>query len=215
LNKTFDKNEVLKNVNFKISEGETFGIVGPNGAGKTVLLNILLGLISPESGKINIFNKDLKENSKSIREEINFASSYVPLFPDIDVISNLKIFSMLYNNKIDLSKINYLINFFGLKELANSKKRLQYFSSGEKARVSLAKSLINNPKILLLDEATASLDSDMASKLIRLLKKIQKDNKMTIIYTTHRLEELKYFKGTVCHLEKGRIKSIEKKGSKN
>jgi len=103
-----------------------------------------------------------------------------------------------------------LLNFFGLKELAASKRPLRFFSSGENARVSVAKSLLNDPEILFLDEATASLDNQTAQKLINFLKKINKKRKITILYTTHRLEELKYFGGTICRLESGEIKNIKR-----
>ena len=210
LNKSFKNKKVLCNISFKVSRGEIFGIIGPNGAGKTVLLNTILGLISPDKGEIKIFNKKLFKNLREIRKRINFASSYAQLPPDLDIVSNLKVFAMLYGIKKPLEKINHLIDFFDLKELVDSKRLLRYFSSGENVRVSLAKSLLNDPEIILLDEATASLDSQLAKKTINLLKKMNKEKGLTIIYTTHRLEELKYFEGTVCCLEAGVIKSIKK-----
>ena len=210
LNKSFKDKKVLRKINFKVSRGEIFGIIGPNGAGKTVLLNTLLGLISPDSGQIKIFDMNLEQNLKTIRGRINFASSYTQLPPDLDIVSNLRVFGKLYNVAEISLKIKYLLSFFELQELAASKRPLRFFSSGENARVSAIKALLNDPEILFLDEATASLDNQAAQKLINFLKKINKKRKMTILYTTHRLEELKYFGGTVCYLEKGEIKGIKR-----
>ncbi len=210
LTKKFKNKIILDNLSFKVYKGEIFGIIGPNGAGKTVLLNTLLGLISPDSGQIKILDLDLERKLREIRSKINFASSYTQLPPDLDIISNLRVFATLYGVSGSFAKIKNLINFFNLKELTESKRPLSFFSSGENARVSLIKSLITDPEILLLDEATASLDNESAKKLINLLKQENKKRNLTIVYTTHRLEELKYFDGTICKLEKGQIKSIKR-----
>lgn len=211
ISKKFKKKRALDGISFAVNRGEVFGIIGPNGAGKTTLINILLGLIYPDSGEVKIFNKNLYRNTKFIKEKINFTSSYVSLPREINVVNNLKMFALLYGIKKIPKKINYLIKLLGLKEVADSRKPLEYFSTGEKARLSIAKSLINDPEVLFLDEATASLDPKITKYIIDLLKKLNKKKKLTIVYTTHRLEEVKQFGGRVCYLEAGKIKYLKRK----
>jgi ABC-2 type transport system ATP-binding protein len=211
LTKKFKKNNVLEDITFDVYKGEIFGIVGPNGAGKTVLLNIILGIISPDSGKIRIFGKDLNKNLKFIRERINFIFSSDNLIRDLGVVNNLKIFATLYGVKNISSKIDYLLKLLDLKGLAESKRSFECFSGGEKARLLIAKALINDPEILLLDEATVNLDEKIRSSLIELLKRLNKDKEITIIYVTHHMDELKYLGATICHLKEGKISTIKRR----
>ena len=161
LNKKYANFLAVQNINFKISKGSIIGLLGPNGCGKTTTLGMILGLIKPSSGKILINNQDIEnENNRTkILEKVNFISPYVELPKKLSVEENLKVYGKLYGVNNMQDKILNLMKDLNLLEFKN--RKTGELSSGQKNRVSLAKALINEPEILLLDEPTASLDPDV------------------------------------------------------
>ena len=205
LDKTYDKYEVLKNLNLHIKEGEIFGLLGPNGAGKTTLVSILNYLEKKDSGEIKIFGKSYEENKNYIQS----ISSYVPqsyaFYPDLTAYENLEFFAALY--KIDSSllqeKINSCIKMTALENYKN--KQAKTFSGGLKRRLNIAIGLLNDPKILYLDEPTVGIDPQSRKYILDIIQNINKEKKTTIIYTSHYMDEIEYLCHEIAILDKGHI----------
>lgn len=211
LKKIYDKREgatpALKGLNFNVEEGEIFGILGPNGAGKSTTLNILIGLLTPSSGSVTIFGKNFFENEEEIKNKMNIATAYADLAQNLTVYKNLKVFAFLYGVKDYKNKIEGLLEQFQISELRN--QRVDSLSAGQKTRVNLCKSLINDPEFLLLDEPTASLDPAIAAHVRNMLLEIQKNRKLTIIFTSHNMPEVEQMCDRVALLHKGEIYKID------
>ena len=201
--KTFGKVHAVNGVSFSIEEGKITGLLGPNGAGKTTTIQMLLDLITPTHGEIKIFGKNLHENREEILGKLNFSSPYVSLPTNLKVWENLLTFARLYGIKNPKQKINELSKFFGIKEFLS--KMTSHLSTGQLTRLNLTKALLNDPKLLLLDEPTASLDPDIADKSIKLLKKIQKEKGVTILYTSHNMAEVEKLCDRVIFINHGKI----------
>ena len=219
LSKSFNGKKILKEINLELPEGGIFGILGKNGAGKTTLLATLMGLITPTSGEIKIFNKCLRKDKFDILNEINFQSPYIELPKKMSVYQNLIFYARLYNVKDKGKKINNLCS----ELLVNDLLELNYgkLSSGQKTRVNLCKALLNTPKLLLLDEPTASLDIQTSEFVRKYLVKFQKNFKSAILITSHNLEEIQYMCDYLIILENGMVKDFDtiknllKKGKKS
>ena len=176
LNKKYKNFNAVQNLNFEIKKGSIVGLLGPNGCGKTTTLGMILGLIKPTSGIVNINGKDI-ENEKNrieILEKINFISPYIELPKKLTVKENLIVYGKMYSVQNLEEKINSLIIDLNLIDLKN--RKTGELSSGQKNRVSLAKSLINDPEILLLDEPTASLDPDTGDYIRGYIQKFAEKN---------------------------------------
>ncbi len=201
--KTFGKVHAVNNISFSIEEGKITGFLGPNGAGKTTTIQMLLDLVTPTSGSIKIFGKELHKNREEILGKINFSSPYVSLPGNLKVWENLYTFARLYGVKDVKKKVDELATFFGIKKMMN--KMTSSLSTGQLTRLNLAKALLNDPKLLLLDEPTSSLDPDIADRTRKLLKRIQKEKKVTILYTSHNMDEVEELCDRVIFLQKGKI----------
>ncbi len=201
--KTFGKATAVNNISFSVEEGKITGLLGPNGAGKTTTIQMLLDIVTPSSGKIKIFGKDMKHDREFILNNMNFSSPYVNLPGNLKVWENLYTFARLYGVKNIKEKVNELAEFFGLKSMML--KNTSSLSTGQLTRLNLAKAFLNDPKLLLLDEPTASLDPDIADRVRKLLKKIQKEKKVTILYTSHNMDEIDELCDRVIFLQKGKI----------
>ncbi len=204
---------VLKGIDIDIREGEIFGLLGPNGAGKTTLISILATLILPDEGSVEILGYDIYKHSQKIRNLVNITSGN-PNFPwSLTVKENLNYYAMLYGipRKERMKKIEELINLFELEEYKNT--RFDELSSGLKQRLNLAKALINDPKLLFLDEPTIGLDPDIAIKTRKLIKKIHEEKEITIVLTTHYMKEAEQLCNRIAFINKGRIISIGRKES--
>ncbi len=197
----------LKGINFNVTEGEIFGLLGPNGAGKSTTLHILIGLLTPTSGEVKIFDENFFKHETQIKDRMNIATAYADLAQNLTVYKNLKVFAFLYGIKNPKKKIEELLEQFQISELRN--KRIDSLSAGQKTRVNLCKSLINDPEFLLLDEPTASLDPAIASHVRTMLKEIQKKRKLTIIFTSHNMPEVEQMCDRVALLHKGEIYKID------
>ena len=188
LSKTYDSKTVVNNVSIKLPYGGIFGVLGKNGAGKTTFLAMLMGLITPSDGEIFIFDKSFKFHKYEILKNINFQSPYVDLPKKITVMQNLIFYARLYDVRDTKKKILELSEDLFIKDLLNN--FYGTLSSGQKTRVNLCKALLNDPKLLLLDEPTASLDVSTSEFIRKYIKSFQKKNNSTILITSHDLEEI-------------------------
>ncbi len=203
LTKVFKSLIAVDHVSFDIYPGEILGLLGPNGAGKTTIIHMLLGLTTPASGHIKVFGFDLKKHREKIVQDVNFSSSYVSMPNSLTVKESLKVFARLYNVKEKEKRISELLNIFEIKTIEG--KLVRHISSEHLTRLNLSKSLINDPKILFLDEPTASLDPDIADKTRSLLKSIRKSRNLSILYTSHNMREMEEMSDRIIFLQKGRI----------
>ena len=203
--KIFDKRKIIKNISFDVSENSVVGILGKNGAGKTTLLGMLMGLILPSSGKIEILGEDLNIKKNEILKKINFQSPYVDLPKKMTVEQNLYFYSRLYGIKNFKDIINDLVDKLKMKDLIN--KSYGSLSAGQKTKVNLCKALINNPKLLLLDEPTASLDPETSIFIREFLLKFQKKNNSSILITSHNLDEIQSICSKIILLKFGTVVS--------
>ncbi len=200
---TAGKKEVLKNVSLKIDEGEIFGILGPNGAGKTTLISILSTLTIPDSGRVEVFGLDALAEANRVKSMVNISSGN-PNFPwSLTVYENLRYFSMLYGLKNKEMAIENVIATLEIEPFRNV--RFEALSTGTKQRLSLAKALLNEPRLLFLDEPTVGLDPDMAIKIRRVIRRIHEEKGITIVLTTHYMMEAEQLCGRVAFIKKGEI----------
>tara|TARA_B000000557_G_scaffold244846_1_gene226764 strand:- start:1187 stop:1909 length:723 start_codon:yes stop_codon:yes gene_type:complete len=205
LYKNYKGFEAVKNLNFEIKKGSITGLLGPNGCGKTTTIGMILGLIRPTKGEVLINNKDIEieKNRISVLEKMNFISPYVELPKKLSVKENLIIYGKMYEVKNLQNRINTLCNDLNLKEFLN--KKTGELSSGQKNRVSLAKSLINNPEILLLDEPTASLDPDTGDYVRSYIENYAKKNNTTILLASHNMSEVERLCENIMMMKQGKI----------
>ena len=203
--KNFDEQSVIKNISFNVKKNSIVGILGKNGAGKTTLLGMLLGLITPTRGDIFILGKNLKLNKKEILSEINFQSPYVDLPKKMTVEQNLSFYSRLYGVKNFNTVIENLVDDLKIRDLV--KKNYGSLSAGQKTKINLCKALLNKPKLLLLDEPTASLDPETSIFIRNYLLEYQKKNSSSILITSHNLDEVQAMCSNIILLKSGEIVS--------
>ncbi|MGE0826493.1 MAG: ATP-binding cassette domain-containing protein [Candidatus Binatia bacterium] len=207
LRKRYGTVEALKGVSFAVERGEIFGLLGPNGAGKSTTINILLGLILSDSGTIKVFGQDFAAHNLEIRRRMNVAAAFTSLSGVLTVRENLRVYGHIYGVKNLTARVDELLERFEITDLANQK--LQYLSSGQHTRVTLCKGLINDPELLLLDECTVGLDPDIAEKTRRVLKEFQREKHITILFTSHNMNEVEELCGRIAFLSKGQILRID------
>ena len=203
LQKKFETLEAVKKINFNIKKNQTLALLGPNGCGKTTTIGMLLGLITPTSGQIFITEKEINYKNHQFLDIMNFASPYVELPKKLTVLENLKVYGRMYLIKNLSDKIEQLVEDLNLKPFLN--KKTGELSSGQKNRVSLAKSLINKPKILLLDEPTASLDPDTGDYIRSYLEKYKIENNVSILLASHNMAEVMRLSDYVLMMKEGQI----------
>ncbi len=202
--KKFNGVAAVDGLSMQIHEGQITGLLGPNGAGKTTTIQMLLDLITPTSGVIKIFGKDMHRHREEILGRINFSSPYVALPGNLKVWENLATFARLYGVADIKKKINDLADFFEIRDLLP--KMTSSLSTGQLTRLNLTKALLNDPELLLLDEPTSSLDPDIADKTRSMLKRIQKERKVSILYTSHNMEEVEELCERVIFISNGKLK---------
>ena len=204
LTKIYNKFVAVDKIDFQIDKYNTIGLLGPNGCGKTTTIGMMLGLVTPTNGKILIENKNINSFSRDqILKRFNFASPYVELPKKLTVKQNLEIYGRLYGLK-DLNKRIHEISS-DLDILSFFERKTGELSSGQKNRVSLAKSLINKPEILLLDEPTASLDPDIGDFIRSYIQEYKSKNKITILLASHNMNEVERLCNSVIMMKKGKI----------
>ena len=199
------RKEALKGIDLQIEKGEIFGILGPNGAGKTTLLSILSTLLLPDRGRFQVLGIDGLQDGHRIREKVNISSGNANFLWSLTVKENLHFYSMLYGlvGKEREKKVDALIELFNLKEHRDIP--FDELSTGMKQRLSLAKSLVNDPEILFLDEPTVGLDPDVSIRIRDQILSIHKERGMTVLLTTHNMREAEYLCGRIAFLKAGEI----------
>ena len=204
LTKKFHSTIAVNNISFEIKKNKTLGLLGPNGCGKTTSIGMMLGLITPSSGEIFIDEICLEpKNRIKLLSEMNFASPYIELPKKLTVKQNLEIYARLYGIKNISDRVLEMIEDLNLENLLN--KKTGELSSGQKNRVSLAKSLINKPRLLFLDEPTASLDPNIGDFVREYLEKYKKKNELTILLASHNMNEVERLCDSVVVMKKGEI----------
>lgn len=208
LKKTFGSFTAVDDISFNIKEGEIVGILGPNGAGKTTTIQMLLSVLTPTSGEIVYFGKNLKAHREEILEQVNFSTTYTSLPWRLTVHENLTFASYFYDITNRKKRVEEIIELFKLQDFAG--KSIRQLSAGQNTRVNLAKAFLNHPKILLLDEPTASLDPDIASYLRKVILQRKKDYDMSVIWTSHNMTEVEEMCDRVVFINKGKIIADDK-----
>lgn len=220
LSKSYNKKEAVKNISFKINKDEIIGILGPNGCGKTTTIGMILGLLKPTKGKVLINGFEIETKRVDLLNNLNFISPYIELPKKLTVKQNLEVYGRLYDVKNLSSRIEYLVDKLRLDEIIY--KITGELSSGQKNRVGLAKSIINDPTVLLLDEPTASLDPETGDFVRSFLENYQKERKASILLASHNMAEVERLCSSVLMMKNGAIIDqdspkalIKKHGRKN
>ena len=220
LKKSYGSKEAVKNINFEIKENEIVGLLGPNGSGKTTTIGMILGLLKPSSGEVLINGLKIEKYRYDILQKINFISPYIELPKKLTVKQNLIVYGKLYSVKNLKEKIDYLVNKLRLENLLN--RITGELSSGQKNRISLAKAIINDPSVLLLDEPTASLDPEIGDFVRTFLENYKKENKVSILLASHNMDEVTRLCSSIMMMKNGSIIDegkpkdlIEKHGRQN
>ena len=220
LSKVYNNKEVVKNISFKINRNQIIGILGPNGCGKTTTIGMILGLLKPTKGKVLINGSEIEIKRVDLLNYLNFISPYIELPKKLTVKQNLEVYGRLYDVKNLSSKIEYLTEKLRLNEIIY--KITGELSSGQKNRVSLAKSIINDPAVLLLDEPTASLDPETGDFVRSFLEDYQKETEASILLASHNMNEVERLCSSVLMMKNGVIidqdnpkELIKKHGRKN
>ena len=203
IKKNYGIKEAVKGISFNVQENEILGLLGPNGSGKTTTIGMLLGLLKPTSGQILINNLKLEDHRIEILEMINFISPYIELPKKLTVKQNLYVYSKLYKVQNIEERIEYLSEKLRIGELLDNVTG--ELSSGQKNRVSLAKALINEPRVLLLDEPTASLDPEVGDFVRTFLEEYKREKKISILLASHNMSEVQRLCKSVLMMKNGKI----------
>ena len=203
LKKNYGNKEAVKNINFEIKENEIIGLLGPNGCGKTTTIGMILGLLKPTGGQVLINGFQLEKNRIEILQKINFISPYIELPKKLTVKQNLIVYGKLYSVKNLNSRIDYLVEELRLQNLLD--RVTGELSSGQKNRISLAKAIINNPSVLLLDEPTASLDPETGDFVRTFLENYKKEKKVSILLASHNMDEVTRLCSSIMMMKNGLI----------
>ena len=203
LNKKYRNILAVKNINFKINKGTIVGLLGPNGSGKSTTIGMMLGLIKPSSGTVIINGQNIENYRTHLLEKMNFISPYVELPKKLTVEENLEVYGRLYGVKNLKDKISDLMKKLNLTEFR--KRKTGELSSGQKNRISLAKALVNDPEILLLDEPTASLDPDVGDYIRSYIEDYASNKGATILLASHNMNEVERLCHEVLMMKNGEI----------
>jgi ABC-2 type transport system ATP-binding protein len=201
--KRFGNTTAVRGITFSASPGEILGLLGPNGAGKTTTIHMLLGLTSQDEGRILIQGRNMPKERYEILQRVNFASAYVSLPGNLTIAESLYVYGKLYNVKNPRQRAKQVLE--ELEVDLDPKSLVGMLSAGQKTRLNLCKALLNEPQVLFLDEPTASLDPDIAIKVRALLKKLRQNHNVTIIHTSHYMQEVEELCDRVIFLSRGSI----------
>jgi ABC-2 type transport system ATP-binding protein len=203
LTKRFGEFTAVDGISFDIREGEILGLLGPNGAGKTTTIQMLLGLITPTAGAIRMFGLDLNTHRETILSQVNFSSTYISMPLSLTVEENLRFVGQLYGMGEISRRIDDVVKKLEMEEFRT--KVTRKLSSGQMTRLTLAKAILTEPKILFLDEPTASLDPDIAYKIRAFLKEVRRSSRLSILYTSHNMREMEEMSDRIIFLQRGKI----------
>ena len=203
LYKRYGSFTAVDGIDFSIKRGEVVGLLGPNGAGKSTTIQMLLGLLTPTAGHIQYFGLDFQKDRMEILHRINYLSAFNTLQEKITVEQNLRVFAQAYNVKNPRQKIDELLEYFGVSQLKN--ENYSDISAGQRTRVNLTKAFLNDPELILMDEPTASLDPDIVDRVLTLIEDLKKERKLTILYTSHNMQDVERICDSVIFLAHGKI----------
>lgn len=203
LSKFYGQATAVENLSFSVGANEIVGLLGPNGAGKTTTISMILGVLAPNQGSIEIAGVDISKARSHALEKTNFAAVYAPLPGNLTVVQNLNVFGRIYSVKNLKTRINELIDHFGLERFRNT--RCGVLSSGEQTKVTLAKAMLNRPELLILDEPTASLDPSTAREIRETIKAFVASGSGGVLWTSHNMYEVESTCDRVLFLSHGRI----------
>jgi ABC-2 type transport system ATP-binding protein len=203
LSKRFGDFPAVDGISFSIKPGEILGLLGPNGAGKTTTIQMLLGLVTPTAGSIRMFGMDLATHREAILQRVNFSSTYISMPQSLTVEENLWVIARLYGLSDIPRRVDEIVKKLEMEEFRT--KVTRKLSSGQMTRVTLAKAFLTEPKILFLDEPTASLDPDIAEKIRALLKEERRSSGLSILYTSHNMREMEEMSDRIIFLQHGKI----------
>ena len=198
LTKRFGDFTAVEDVSFEIHPGETIGLLGPNGAGKTTTIQMLLGVITPTCGSIHMFGLDLQRYRESILRQVNFSSTYISMPYALTVEENLRVTGKLYGLSDVSRRIDDVVKKLEMEDIRH--KLTRKLSSGQMTRLTLAKAVMTEPKILFLDEPTASLDPDIAHKIKSFLKEYRHTSGLSMLYTSHNMREMEEMSNRIDRL---------------
>jgi ABC-2 type transport system ATP-binding protein len=203
VSKRFGAVTAVDGVSFRVGPGEVVGLLGPNGAGKTTTLHMVLGLVTPDAGEVRLFGEPLAADRPALLGRLNFAAGYIHLPGQLTVEENLRVFARLYGVRDVPARVAALLDELELGELRRRQVRL--LSSGQQTRVQLAKALVNQPELLVLDEPTASLDPDIGDRVRALLLRVVRDSGRAMLITSHNMREIERMCDRVHFVAAGRI----------
>lgn len=203
LSKRYGETVAVDGISFHVRSNEIVGLLGPNGAGKSTTLNMILGVLAPDAGTIQIEGLDIARDRSQAIARTNFAAVYTPLPGNLTVYQNLRVFGLLYKVKDLSSRIDELLKQFDLETFRD--KKCGVLSSGEQTRISLAKAMLNTPHLLLLDEPTASLDPSTAREIRSVIREFARQGTTGVLWTSHNMYEVEEVCDRVLFLSRGRI----------
>ncbi|OGN28068.1 MAG: ABC transporter ATP-binding protein [Candidatus Yanofskybacteria bacterium RIFCSPLOWO2_01_FULL_49_25] len=203
LEKRYGNVRAVDGISFSVAPGEIVGLLGPNGAGKTTTIDMILGLVEPTSGLVTMFGMDFRSHRSEILEQMNFAATYAHLPGNLNVRENLHVFSHLYTINNRKQAIVDALKTFDLERFAGT--RTGFLSSGEQTRVGIAKALLNKPRLLLLDEPTASLDPSTADEIRKRLLEYRRTSGASILWTSHDMIEIARVCDRVLFISHGKV----------
>ncbi len=203
LTKRFGDFTAVSNISFMIKPGEILGLLGPNGAGKTTTIQMLLGLVTPTTGSIHMFGLDLATHREAILQQVNFSSTYISMPQSLTVEENLWVVARLYGLSDIPRCVDEIVKKLEMEEFRD--KVTRKLSSGQMTRLTLAKAFLTEPKILFLDEPTASLDPDIAYRIRALLKEERRSSGLSMLYTSHNMREMEEMSDRIIFLQRGKI----------
>lgn len=203
LKKSFHEKEVLRNLSMTVCKGDIFGFLGPNGSGKTTTLRILLGLLAADGGKVKVLDTEVDMLTSDLRQRINMLPESHGLYGWMRTDEYLSYFAALYGHSLDKHKVKTLLELVGLSP--DNHRPIQNFSRGMKQRLGIARTLVNDPEIIFLDEPTNGLDPKGRRDIHALLKRLNKERQMTIILSTHILDDVEHLCNRIGILHQGRL----------
>lgn len=207
--KTFPNGaKAVQGISLEILSGEVFGILGPNGAGKTTLLNMISNLLLPDSGDIQILGHSVIDSPRKVRQNMNLCSGNANFAWSLTLRENLRFYALLYGMRGSAreEKINALITAFGIEKFAD--RRFDEVSTGTKQRMALAKALLNDPQVLLLDEPTVGLDPDVAQRVRAYIRAYHEQSRCTLLLTTHYMQEAQDLCDRIAFIREGKVLAL-------